>query len=31
MAFGAAIALAATRRQYAPATPSLPREGMAAA
>jgi cytochrome c oxidase assembly protein subunit 15 len=31
LAFGAAIALAATLRQYAPATPSLPREGMAAA
>jgi cytochrome c oxidase assembly protein subunit 15 len=31
MAFGAAIALAATLRQYAPATSSLPREGMAAA
>lgn len=31
LAFGAAIALAATLRQYAPASPSMPREGMAAA
>ncbi len=31
LAFGAAIGLAAALRQYAPASPSLPREGMAAA